>query len=805
MPTEPLPIESLYRRCDASLLSFKTTAELEELTDLPGQTRAMEAARFGIGIKRQGYNLFVLGGPGTGKHAMIGDFLKRVAASGAVPRDLCYVDNFDDPSRPVALRLAAGTATKLRTDMVELVRDLKSAIPSLFESEDFRNRLQGIDEEFKARQEAAFEQLQERGKAKNLMLVRTPGGFAVAPIRDGAVISPEEFQKLPEDERKQTQADIEALQGELEQTVRHLPQWDKERRERLRELNRGVTMFAVGHAMDELRARYRDSAEITAYLAAVEKDVIEHVEAFLPTAAEKPAPGAEGAPTRLPEGERFRRYQVNVLVDSAGVAGAPVVYEDNPTYMNLVGAVEYRAEMGTLMTDFALIKGGALHRANGGYLLLDAHKLLLQSYAWEALKRALHSREIRIETPAQMLNLVSTVTLTPQPVPLDVKVVLVGDRWLYYQLSQRDFEFHELFKVAVDFEDDMQWDAEATAAYARLIATMVRREALKPLDRDAVARAIEHSARLADDSTKLSMQIGYLADILREADFWAGESGRAVIAADDVQLAINAQRKRGDRVRERSQEMIQRGLVLIDTGGMKVGQVNGLSVLSVGSLTFGKPSRITAKVRLGRGEVVDIERQVELGGPIHSKGVMILSAFLGARYAAEHPLSLWASLVFEQSYGGVEGDSASSAELYALLSALAELPVKQAFAVTGSVNQHGDVQVIGGVNEKIEGFFDTCVAGGLNGEQGVLIPAGNVTHLMLRRDVVEAAVSGRFRIYPVRTIDEGIELLTGVTAGARDGDGRFPQGTVNRRVEDRLIALAEQRRRFGTAGSGEPS
>jgi lon-related putative ATP-dependent protease len=805
MPIEPLPTEALYRRCDPSQLAFETTAELEELTDLPGQARAIDAVRFGIGIKRQGYNLFVLGNPGSGKHGMTREFLKRAAASGPTPLDLCYVNNFEDPQRPVALRVPAGIAAKLRTDMAELVRDLKSAIPSLFESEDYRNRRRVIEEEFKHRQEAAFEQLQESGKSKNLVLVRTPVGFAVAPVRDGAVISPEDFQKLPEAEQQQTQADIEELQAALEQTIRQMPKWDKERRERIRELNREVTMFAVGHVMDELRAKYRDFADIAAHLNAVEKDIIDHVDAFLATPAERPPAPAEGAPARLADGDRFRRYQVNVLVDSSTVVGAPVVYEDNPTYMNLVGAVEHLAEMGTLVTDFGLIRSGALHRANGGYLLLDAHKLLMQPFAWEALKRALRSKEIRIETPAQMLSLVSTVTLTPQPVPLEVKVVLVAERWLYYLLSQYDFEFHELFKVAVDFEDDMQWSAEATATYARLIATMVKREALKPLDRGAVARAIEHSARLADDAAKLSMQIGDLADVLREADYWAGEAGRAAIHAEDVQLAIDARRKRSDRVRERSQEMIQRGLILIDTEGAKVGQVNGLSVLALGSLAFGKPSRITAKVRLGRGEVVDIERQVELGGPIHSKGVMILSAFLAARYAREHPLSLWASLVFEQSYGGVEGDSASSAELYALLSALADLPIKQSFAVTGSVNQHGDVQVIGGVNEKIEGFYDTCAARGLNGEQGVLIPAGNVTHLMLRRDVVDAAAAGRFRIYPVRTIDEGVELLTGVTAGARDGDGSFPQGTLNRRVEDRLIALAEQRRRFGTAGGGEAS
>jgi lon-related putative ATP-dependent protease len=401
-----------------------------------------------------------------------------------------------------------------------------------------------------------------------------------------------------------------------------------------------------------------------------------------------------------------------------------------------------------------------------------------------------------------MLSLVTTVSLTPEPVPLDIKVVLVGERWLYYLVSALDFEFPELFKVAADFEDDMQWDADSTAAYARLIAAIVRRESLHPLDRDAVARAIEHGARLADDSSKLSMHIAQLADVVREADYWANEAGRTIVKAEDVEKAIRAGRRRSDRISDRSREMIQRGLILIDTDGTKVGQVNGLSVLNLGTLTFGKPSRITAKVRLGRGEVVDIERQVELGGPIHSKGVMILSAFLAARYAANQPLSLWASLVFEQSYGGVEGDSASSAELYALLSALADLPIKQSLAVTGSVNQHGDIQVIGGVNEKIEGFFDVCIERGLTGQQGVLIPAGNVQHLMLRQDVVEAARAGRFHVFAVRTIDEGIELLTGVPAGERDAQGQFPEGTVNRLAEDRLIGLAERRRRFAALPTG---
>ena len=796
MPAEPLRPESLYRRCDPSLLAFRTTDELRDLGELPGQARAIEAARFGIGIKRPGYNLFALGEPGSGKHAMMREFVARSAASVPPPLDLCYVNNFADPQRPIALRLPAGLAVNLRADMEELVRDLRAAIPALFESEDYRNRRQVIDEEFKNRQEAAFEKLQERGKAKGLVLVRTPVGFAVAPMRNGAVVGPDDFEKLPEAEQRQIQADMEQLQEELEQTIRRLPQWGKEHRGRVQQLNREVTMLAVGHVIDELQAKYREYEDVTRYLDAVERDMIDHVEIFRAGAVESPSTG-DAASAHSSDTDRLRRYRVNVIVDSAGITGAPVVYEDSPTYVNLVGAAEHLAEMGALVTDFGLIRGGALHRANGGYLLVDAHKLLQQPFAWDALKRAIRAMQIRIESPAQMLSLVTTATLSPQPVPLDVKVVLIGARWLYYLLSELDFEFHELFKVAVDFADDLSWNATTATAYAQLIAMIARREKLRPLDSGAVGLAIEHGARLAGDATKLSMRISQLADVLREADYWAGQGGRDVVDAGCVQQAIDAQRQRSERIPDRVQEMIQRGLVLIDTAGDKVGQVNGLSVMSLGTITFGKPSRITAKVRVGRGEVIDIERQVELGGPIHSKGVMILSAFLAARYASQQPLSLWASLVFEQSYGGIEGDSASSAELYALLSALADLPIKQSFAVTGSVNQHGEVQVIGGVNEKIEGFFDSCAARELTGEQGVLIPAANVQHLMLRRDVVEAAGAGRFHVYAVHSIDEGIELLTGVSAGERMANGLFPEGTVNRRVEDRLIDLADRRRRFG--------
>jgi lon-related putative ATP-dependent protease len=489
-----------------------------------------------------------------------------------------------------------------------------------------------------------------------------------------------------------------------------------------------------------------------------------------------------------------------VLVDHSDTEGAPVVYEDNPTYQNLIGRVEHMARMGALLTDFQLIKPGALHRASGGYLILDARKVLTQPYAWEALKRVLQAGQIRIESVGQMLSLISTVSLEPEPIPLDVKIALFGERMLYYLLWQLDPDFAELFKVEADFETEMDRTDSNQKLYAQLIATLVQKKDLRPFDRSAVVRVIERSARLAGDREKLTMRTRNIIDLLEEADYWAGENGNGTVTDGDVQQAIEAQIHRADRVRERVQEAILRDTFLIDTQGEVVGQINGLSVLQLGNFAFGRPTRITARTRLGKGQVLDIEREVELGGPIHSKGVLILSGFLGGRYTSDRPLSLSASLVFEQSYGGVEGDSASSAELYALLSAIADLPLRQSLAVTGSVNQRGQVQAIGGVNEKIEGFFDVCQARGLTGEQGVLIPASNVKHLMLRQDVVEAVEEGQFHVYPVETVDQGIEILTGVEAGEQDEEGTYPEGSVNDRVAKRLAELAEKRQAFSKSG-----
>jgi lon-related putative ATP-dependent protease len=797
----PLPVRRLCQACKPSQFKFRTTADLGDLTDVVGQERAVEAIRFGIGIQREGYNLFALGLSGTGKRTTIGQFLEQKAASEPIPPDWVYVNNFEQPHKPHAIQLPSGHGIVLREDMEGLVEELRTAIPAIFESEDYRTRKQEIEEEFKEQQEAAFGKVQEKAQERSISLIRTPVGLAFAPLHEGEVVSPEDFQKLPEKERKKVEGEIAELQEQLQGTIYQVRQWERDARERMKELDREVAMFAVGHFIDELREKHADLPEVVEYLTAVQEDVIENVDEFRKT-EEGPMMGIPLPPSLTGE-PLFRRYQVNVIVDHSESEGAPVIFEEHPTFNNLIGRVEHIAQMGALVTDFNLIKPGALHRANGGYLILDARELLLQPFAWDGLKRILRSREIRIESLGQTLSLVSTVSLEPDSIPLDVKVILIGERLLYYLLYQYDPDFGELFKVEADFDQEMARTPENHLLYAQLIATLARKNALRPFDRRAVAQIITRSARMVGDAEKLSVHLLSITDLLREADYWAGVSGNGVVRAHDVQRAIDAQIHRADRLRERAQEQIQRGTILIDTEGERVGQINGLSVLMLGNFAFGQPNRITARVRLGSGKVVDIEREVELGGPIHSKGVLILSSFLGSRYAPEYPLSLSASLVFEQSYSGVEGDSASMAELCALLSALAKVPIKQPLAVTGSVSQHGEAQPIGGVNEKIEGFFDVCKARGLTGEQGVIIPASNVQHLMLRQDVIEAVKEGQFSVYAVETVDQAIELLTGVPAGKRRKDGSFPPGSINQLVEARLIGFAEKQRAFESPSKKE--
>ncbi len=793
---KPLAPDRLYAKCDpADLPSFR---EGGAASDGLGQERALDAIRFGVGIRRHGYNIFAHGAPGTGKYPLVRRYIEQAAAGMPAPPDWCYVHNFQETHKPRALKLPAGWGCRLRADMEKLIRELRAAIPAAFEAEEYQARAQALQAEFGRRQEAAFNELREHAQARNVGLIRTPAGLALAPTSKGEVVSPEAFLQWPDETQEKVRADIAELEKELQEILKKAPQWERERRERMRGLNQEVVSHAVALFIEELAKDYDDLPGAMDYIEQVRADLLENAEEFH---APETAPQPGGPPVRgTPRESSFRRYQVNVIVDNGRRHGAPVVYEDLPTHGNVIGRIEQMAQFGALTTDSTLIKPGALHAANGGFLLVEARKLFMQPIIWEEIKRALQSNEIRIQGLTEALGFANTVTLQPEPIPLDVKVVLLGDPMVYYLLSRSDPDFPELFKVAADFDDQVPRNHGNTARYARMIADTASREGLRPLSREATARVIEQAARLAADSERLTLRLRAIDDLLYEADYWAGREGREEIAAADVERAVDARNRRADRVRERSQEQVLRGTLLIDTDGETVGQVNGLSVLQLGEFAFGKPSRITARVRLGRGEVLDIEREVEMGGPLHSKGVLILSGFLGARFARRQPLALSASLVFEQSYGGVDGDSASSTELYALLSALSGVPIRQSLAVTGSVNQHGQVQAIGGVNEKIEGFFDICAARGLTGRQGVLIPSANAKHLMLRRDVVEAAARGDFHVYPVETIDQGIELLTGVAAGVADDQGNFPAGTVNGRAQATLLAFARNARDFAAGG-----
>jgi predicted ATP-dependent protease len=783
--------QQLYHPCDPGQFGFQTTSELEDLTEIIGQARAMDAIRFGAGIRHDGYNLFVLGPAGLGKYSLVQQFLKKKAREASKPDDWCYVNNFALPHKPKSLKLPSGMGEQLRVRMDKLVEYLRSAIPALFESDEYRAKASAIQEEFSKRQDQVFKELGDEAEQKQIVLLRTPEGFAFAPTRDHEVIPPDEYEKLPDEEKKRIEASIAGLQEKLEKVMHQMPQWRKERHERIKQLDRETILSVVEQSVNEIKEAYADLPEVLKYLEQVQQDMIDNADDF-----RKQEETATFGGLTMVTRQSFHRYQVNALVTNGKEDGAPIVSEDNPTYSNLVGRVEHISQLGALVTDFTLIKPGALHKANGGYLLLDIRKVLVQPFAWEGLKRALQSREIRIESLGQMYSLVSTVSLEPEPIPLDTKVILFGDRLFYYLLQQYDPEFGELFKVAADFEERIERNADTHQLYARLVATLARKETLLPFDRGAVARVIEHSARLVEDAERLSAHMRSIGDLLHEADYWAREAGRATVEAADVQNAIDAQIRRQDRIRERLYEAILRDTLMIATQGAVTGQVNGLSVIQLGEFAFAQPTRITATVRLGEGELMNIEREVKLSGAIHSKGVLILSSFLAARYAKNQPLALSASLVFEQSYGMVEGDSASMAELCALISNLADVPIKQSLAITGSVNQFGQAQAIGAVNEKIEGFFDICKARGLTGDQGVLIPVSNIKHLMLRRDVVAAAEAGKFSIYAVENVDQAISILTGLTAGEADAGGNYPEGSVNRRVAARLAELAKIRQSF---------
>ncbi|MEH6634015.1 MAG: ATP-binding protein [Halioglobus sp.] len=759
-----LPVASLYRHCDPGELAFASTEELQPLGEHLGQDRAVDALEFGLKIPYDGYNIFLLGSTGVGKRELLAKLLdtKTATPQGEIS-DWCYVNNFDAPDKPKALRLPKGIARQLRDDMVHMVEELLGVMPATFQSDEYQARVQELAEKYQTREQEAFGALAEKATKQQIAMIQTPSGYTLAPMKDGEVAKPQEFETRPEEEKSASMKLIEELKEELKGIIRQLPSWKKESRDLFKELNKEFSLLAIEPVMKELKARYKKYTEVLTYLDAVHSSVMEEAEAFTQV------PQDSAIPDNLKERVReFPQYSVNVLVDNQDLPAAPIVHEDNPSFANLIGRVEHVAQMGNLVTDFTLIKPGALHRANGGYLVLEADKILTSPYAWMALKRALRSQEIRIQSLEQIFSFVSTVQLQPQSIPLNVKVVLTGDRYIYYILQQYDAEFSTLFKVAADMSEDVARSPTSTAMFARMVKTLLDRDHLLPLDRNGMAKVIEYAARRMEDSEKLSLHQGRLRNLLTESDFRARQHGADLITAEHVSNAAAAAIHRLDQFREKSHEGILRDIMLVDTTGSKVGQVNGLAVYLLGDYAFGKPSRITATARLGPGKVLDIEREVDLGGKIHSKAVMIISALLANRYARDQPLPLAATLVFEQSYGGIEGDSASVAELVALISAIGAIPVRQDLAVTGSLNQHGQVQAIGGVNEKIEGFFDICNSRGLSGSHGVVIPQSNEVHLMLRQDVLDAVAAGQFHIYCANSIDQALEILTGFSAASID-------------------------------------
>jgi len=788
---EKLKPEELRRTFSRKQLPFDSTESLKPLGDIIGQERAVSALQFGLGIREAGFNVYVAGPPGVGKMTVVRTFLEEIAGREQRPPDWCYVYNFEDSYQPRCLRLPPGTGRALRKEMQDLVEHVRRAIPKIFENEEYQRKRGEMVKAFAKQKARLQDKINEKAAAQGFSLQQTSMGVMIIPLRGGKPLGEAEVAKMTPAEREALGKRRGSLEEFLKKSFKEMRGIDKSAQEKLKTLDTQVVLYVVGGIIDDIAEKHKETRQVADYLKAVRKDILENLDAFKAEQGEPDEGSAPGARGPWSKELLLRRYEVNLLVDNSGVKGAPLIVERNPIYGNLVGRVEKETHLGTLHTDHTLIKAGSLHQANGGYLVLPVDDVLHNTMSWDGLKRALRTGEVEIEDLSDRLGFISTKSLRPQPVPLDVKVVLVGQSLLYSLLHAYDEEFSELFKVKADFEVWMDATDANVRDFADYLCALCRREKLRHLEAGAVGKLLEHAGRLAEDQSKLSIYFGSLADVVREANYWAARDEKSRIGADHVRKAIDERVHRSNLIEKHLREMIARGTLLIRVSGEAPGQVNGLSVIETGGYAFGRPSRITASVGPGRDGIVDIDREVELGGPIHSKGVLILAGYLMLRFGAQRPLSLSGRLVFEQSYDGVEGDSASSAELYALLSALSGLPIRQGIAVTGSVNQRGEIQAIGGVNEKIEGFFDICSVLGLDGRQGVLIPKSNVRNLMLREDVVDAVRQGKFHVWAAGTVEEGIELLTARAAGVRGKDGKFPKGSVCALVDARLKEFGE--------------
>jgi len=783
---------SLRWTCDPKVIGAKSTEELKPLEVMVGQPRAYQALLFGFNVKEPGFNIFAAGPAATGKTTTTTDFLEDIASKLPTPQDWCYVHNFDDEYQPRALRCPPGVGKELKQDMREFIQAARIAIPKIFDDQDYAAKRDEMARKLNEKRQDIITRMAQVAENEGFAMQLTPIGISLVPIVKGHALSEKEFLSLPQDTQQSFAQKRETLKEKIQPLLRELHDLESKARDEAAQFDREVTMYAIEHLLSNLEEKYKEQKQITEFLGEIRTHIADDLERFRGHVGEKKESSQDNWAYEI----GFRVYDVNVIVDNSNVKGAPMIVESNPTYDNVLGRIEKESLQGALTTDFTLIRGGSLHEANGGFLIIRAEQLLRDLNVYEAVKRSLKAGEITIEELPQRVGYASIRSLSPEPIPLDVKLVLIGDSSTYQLLFAYDPEFRELFKVKADFDSTMEKTEENLRKYASFFTTLVVNENLRHLDASAVARLLEHSSRLADDQNKLSTQFGLVADIVKEAHYYASQDNSKLIGANHIEKAIDAKVYRSNLIQEKIREYIQRNVIYISTEGAVVGQINGLSVLSVGDFSFGAPSRITVGVGLGKEGLIDVQREVNMSGPIHGKGVMIIAGYLASKFAHDKPLSVSARIVFEQNYEGVEGDSASSTELYATLSALADVPIKQNFAVTGSVNQNGEVQPIGGVNEKIEGYYEICKAKGLNGQHSVMIPESNVQNLMLKQEVVEAVKGGKFHIYSVKNIDQGIELLTGVPAGKRLPEGGYEENTIFGRVDKRLREMAETVKRF---------
>ena len=801
MAHRTLKPEELRYYCDPTEFEFETTETVAPLEGIIGQERAIRAMEFGLAIKRHGYNIFMTGLTGTGKISYAQTLVNEVSGTEDVPEDWCYVYNFSNPGHPVALSLPCGQGDRFKKDMEELVESLKLEIPKAFDADDYERQKADIFKAFQESRASLLEELTKMATEQGFVLKRASTGFVSIPIVDGKELSSEEFEALPDETKEDFERKSNEIQLKAIQVMRKIQNAEKEMKAKIKELENKIGLFAVGYLIDELKERYNGQGGVGKYLQEVQTDILDNLDEFRATDEDE----TMQLPWMRKKGDPGYKYRVNLVVDNNETTGAPVVVETNPTYYNLVGRVEYENKMGMVTTDYTNIKAGSLLKANGGYLVVQARDVLTSPGAWEGLKRVLKTREACMENLGEQFGILAMSTLRPQPIPVNVKVIMIGNPYLYQALYHMDEDFRKYFKIKADFDTQMDASRDNMTQMASFVATHTKNENVRHFDRTAVARLVEYSSRLADHQKKLTTRFNEIVEIIYEADAWAKMAGAGIVSSEHVKKAIEEKVYRSDTYEQRLQELLDEGTILLDMDGEKIGQVNGLSVLNSGDYMFGRPSRITAVTYLGKAGVVNIERETKMSGKIHDKGLLTLSGYLASKFAQKSPLSLSASLTFEQLYSGVEGDSASSTELYALLSSLSGIPIRQDIAVTGSVNQLGQIQPIGGATYKIEGFYKACTLKGLTGKQGVMLPIQNIKNLNLSDEVVDAVREGKFHIYPIETIAEGIEVLTGIPAGEPNELGKYPPGTVYARVADQLHQYSDFLRQADEDGEKEKS